>query len=354
MDWIGLIGQTLRPLVRHRFPLNSPTRVLMVKLCCIGDVIFATPLLECLRRAWPDTTINWLVDKWAAPAIANHPALNEVIEARSGWRALARQMVDYDLLVVPDRSSYLSLAAMRSRVPHRAGLDSGGRGFGYTVRAPVEPDEVRHEIDIYLDVARALGLDTEGCQTYFAPTQAEIARVTAKLDLGRPFVVIHPAGGTNPGMDMPTKRWTAENFAVLAERCVTHLGQQVMVVGGPNDGPITANVLRTMRVPAIDLTGQLSFGEVAALAQRATLYVGNDTGLSHIAAAAGARVLIVFGPSDPQRYGPFATPGPARHAWRPTNLPGGVSAGPPPDFTWARDGISVEEVWAELLTLLEL
>ncbi|MBN1284032.1 MAG: glycosyltransferase family 9 protein [Anaerolineae bacterium] len=354
MDWIGLIGQTLHPLVRHRPPLNEPKRVLVVKLCCIGDVIFATPMLDCLRRAWPDATIEWLVGKWSAPAVENHPALKHVIHARSGWRALARQMADYDLLVVPDRSSQLSLAALRSRVPHRAGLDSAGRGFGYTVRAPIDPDEIRHEADIYLDVARALGLETAGCRASFVPTEAQVERVANKLTLGRPFAVIHPAGGNNPGMYMPVKRWAAANFAALAERCVTHLGLQVMVVGGPNDGPVTADVLRTMRVPAIDLTGQLSLGEVAALAQRAAVYIGNDTGLSHMAAAAGAHVLMIFGPSDPRRYGPFAAPDRVRYVWRPVEMPGGVNAGPPPDFDWVRDGVSVEEVWAGLLALLGL
>jgi hypothetical protein len=62
---------------------------------------------------------------------------------------------------------------------------------------------------------------------------------------------------------------------------------------------------------------------------------------------------MIFGPSDPRRYGPCRTPGNARYVWRQISLPGGVSAGPPADFDWARDGVSVEEAWDAVLALLE-
>ena len=352
LDWIGLIGRALHPLVRPRLLTDQPKRVLIVKPCCIGDVILTTPLLECLRRAWPDAVINWLVDRWSIEAIRNHPLLDNAIEAAPRLSGRVGQMAGYDLVVVPDRSPTLGAAAWYSGVPHRAGLDSDGRGFAYTVRAPVDSTEVRHEAEIYLDVGRALGLDTTDCRSRFEPTEAQTQRMANKLDLSHPFAIIHAGGGVNPGMNMPVKRWPAKCFAALAERCVTHLGLRVMVLGGPGDGPITAEVLRTMRVPAIDLTGQLNLGEVGALAQRATLYVGNDTGLSHLAVAAGARTLMIFGPSDPRRYGPYAPPDQARYAWRAIPLPGGVNAGQPPAFDWERDGITVEEAWEQVKALL--
>lgn len=353
IDWISLLGRSMRLFVRTRPLTAPPKRVLIVKLCCIGDVILTTPLLTCLRRAWPEATIDWLVDAWALEAIQSHPALNNAVEAATRLRRLAGQMAGYDLVVVPDRSPRLSLAAWASRAPHRAGLDSAGRGFGYTLRAPVKPDAVRHEAEVYLDIGRVLGLKTEGCRVSFEPSPAQAHRVATKLDLSRPYAVIHPGGGENPGMTMPLKRWPARNFAALAERCVTHLGLRVMVAGGPHDGPVTAEVLRAMRVPAIDLTGQLNLGEAGALARHAALYIGNDTGLSHLAVAAGARTLMIFGPSDPRRYGPFGDPARARYAWRAIDLPGGVNAGPPPYFDWDRHGVSVEEAWEEVRRLFE-
>jgi ADP-heptose:LPS heptosyltransferase len=86
----------------------------------------------------------------------------------------------------------------------------------------------------------------------------------------------------------------------------------------------------------------LSFGEIAALARGARLYIGNDTGLTHLAAAAGAKTVMILGPSDPNRYAPFAPDSLA--LWKPAALPGGgVAAGAPTDWDWARDGISVDE-----------
>src|SRR5690606_31463173 len=99
-----------RPFVRPKALRTTPNRVLLVKLCCIGDVVLATALLDCLRRAWPEATIDWLVGAWSMEAVQGHPALDRAIEAAPRLHGLVRQMAGYDLLVVPDRSPLLSLA----------------------------------------------------------------------------------------------------------------------------------------------------------------------------------------------------------------------------------------------------
>lgn len=346
-------------------------RIVLLKPCCIGDVIFATPLLSALRRAYPDAQIDWVVGSMAINALRAHPAIHALIDSgplanpasRPGslLRLLTR-LRGYDLVVVPDRSRLYSLAALLAGIPQRAGLDSGGRGFGYTLKARIDPAAIRHESDIYLDVGRALGIDVSHCYVNVPPSASALRRA-AELQaqhglVERRFVIVHPGGGVNAGMSMVAKRWPAERFAALARRVAEALGTgtSVVLIGLPSDRAALDGVkagLSDSVHSVIDLSNALSLAEIAALATRAALYMGNDNGVGHLAAAAGARLLMIFGPSDPRRYGPFVPPSQARYAWRPVDLPaGGVAAGAPLDFSWERDGVSVDEAWLQAQALI--
>jgi ADP-heptose:LPS heptosyltransferase len=343
-------------------------RIALLKPCCIGDVIMATALLTALRRGYPDAEIDWIVGSSAATALRNHPDLRSVIDSGPLANPASRlgsllKLVNvlrnghYDLAVVPDRSPLLGIAVFLSGIPRRAGLDSAGRGFAYTVKAPIDPTVVRHEAEIYLDVARALSLPTENCWVNVPPTSSslEIARkILAEANFAdRPLVIVHPGGGVNAGMTMTQKRWPADRFAMLADRIADSLGARIAVIGAESDNEVTASVLSKLQHPALDLTNRLSLPVTGALASIAALYIGNDNGVAHLAAASGGKVLMIFGPSDPRRYAPFVPPNRARVAWRPVALPAqGVSAGTPNDFDWERDGVSVDEAWNEVQTLI--
>jgi ADP-heptose:LPS heptosyltransferase len=144
-------------------------------------------------------------------------------------------------------------------------------------------------------------------------------------------------------MVMDVKRWPAANFAALANR----FSLPVVLIGGKGDEALVAAVKQDLSVPAETFVGALSFGEIAALARGAKLYIGNDTGLTHLAAAAGAKTVMILGPSDPSRYSPYAQD--ALSLWQPTSIPdAGVTAGAPPDWGWQRDGISVDSAEAQI------
>ncbi len=367
MDAIALLGRALRPLIRERTPPRAPRRILLLKPCCFGDVVMTTPLAGALRLAWPDAAIDWAVSAWAREVAEGCPDVSGVIDLGPGdnpargfgnlWRLAARlRRGGYDLLVGADRSPWLSLAAWLSRIPHRAGLDSAGRGFGYTIRVAITPGAIRHEAGIYLDLARALGIDAEGFWLKWEPPPEAAESVRTRLQrsgiAGR-YAVIHPAGGVNPGMRFALKRWPAANFAAIGDRLVDERALTLILTGGPDDHDAAEAVRAALNVPAHDWTGALSKAEVGALGAGAAIYLGNDTGMTHLAAAAGGRVVAVFGPSDPRRYGIFAPPERARTVWRPAELPPeGVVAGVP-DFAWARDGATVDEVWEHVIALLD-
>ncbi len=343
-------------------------RIVLVKPCCIGDVVMATALLTALRRGCPNAAIDWAVGSMAIAALRDHPDIHQVIDsgplanpaAKPGsLLRLVRQLRagHYDLAVVPERSPLIGIATLLAGIPRRAGLDSAGRGFTYTIKAPIDPAAVRHEAEIYLDVARALGLAADNCWANVPPSPASLEAARAIMAQAQindePLIVIHPGGGVNAGMTMTAKRWPADRFAALADRVADAVGAAVAVIGVESDRPAVEIFRQQLQHPLIDLTNRLSLPVIGALASRAALYIGNDNGVAHLAAASGGKVLMIFGPSDPRRYAPFVPPDRARVAWRPVALPErGVNAGIPASFDWDRDGVTVDEAWAEAQKLI--
>jgi lipopolysaccharide heptosyltransferase II len=295
-----------------------PRRVLVVKPCCFGDLLMATPVLAALRATFPAVDLALLTSSWAAPAVAGNRHVSRVIRSDPVglgpprlWDVLAlgcrlrRERFDWALVL--DRSPALALMALVSGAPVRAGLDSQGRGLGLTQRVGVTPG--RHEADLYLDVLRALDVPVLDPLPRYVPDPDAIERVRARLAAlgsGRPLAVVHPGGGQNPGMVLLAKRWPADRYAALAARLSDQAGATVLVVGAESDRPASAAVMAQRPATAAwyDLTGELTLSELAALCAQADLYVGNDSGPLHLAAAVGTPTLGLFGPTEPARYGP--------------------------------------------------
>lgn len=353
-----------------------PARVAFILPCCIGDAVLATAALGALRRLLPDAHITWAVGGWARPVVGVHPAVDAWLDTgphalptqRPGGllrfaAALRAQRCDAAVSLV--RSWTMGAAVALAGVPVRAGPDSAGRGFAYTVRVPVVPDQPEHEADLYLRViarlAASLGLPdpTPGAAPAL-PVDAEAQQralavlATAGADPAR-FWLVHAGGGHNPGMTLDVKRYPPPLLADLAARMAKRLNMPPVLIGGPGDRAAAAELaarLAEAGVQAVALAGALSLGETAAAAARARLYLGPDTGLTHAAAAVGAPTAMLMGPSDPRRYAPR---GPRALAlWRPGPLQArGVAAGAPDAWSWAEHGIAPAEAEAMLAAFLE-
>src|SRR6185436_19019449 len=170
----------------------TPQRLVLILPCCIGDVVLATATLMALRRAYPQAHITWAVGSWSKGVIEQHPLLDAILDTGSqalpiksvgGFYSFVRQIRagHFDLAVSLVRSPLMSAAVALSGIPRRAGLDSAGRGFGYNIRAPIDPNQPRHEADIYLDVPRALGLDVAGCVANVPVSPENLTSVKAIL-----------------------------------------------------------------------------------------------------------------------------------------------------------------------------
>jgi lipopolysaccharide heptosyltransferase II len=299
------------------------SRIVVIKPCCVGDVLMATPTIAALRRALPHAYIAAVVGGHSKHVLANNPHLNDLIDAPApaSARALARTLRQghFGAALVLDRSPVLNIAPYLARIPVRAGLDSDHRGLALTHPVPCPPGVRRHEVEWYLDVARALGVPAPRGDSYleFYPTEADRAEAGRVLsEAGEEgseagYVALHVGGGSNPGMRLLSKRWLPERWARIADWLAETYEATVLLLGGPGpEDREAADKLKTALFPAtrpyvVDLVGKLEWGRSAALVERCALFLGHDTGAMHLATAVRTPVVAVFGPSDPARYGPW-------------------------------------------------
>lgn len=341
---------------------EKPAKVLILKPCCLSQVMLTTPLLAVLSDAFPEVRFDWAVSEWARPAIIGNPRINQLVDtgrvtlANGAWAdvgILIERLREekYDTCFVPSRSTLLSYITWRAGIRQRIGLNVNGRGFAYTL--PVKPPkEELNEGEIYLSLAHAVGIQ-ERAKMEFYPADEDRATIMERLldetgwDGISPLVVIHPGGGGNPVHPNHGLRWPEERFALLGSRLVRKYGAHVVLVASPSEKEISEKILGFTSVHVSNLTGTLSLGEVGGLCEVADLYVGNDTGPTQIAVAMGCPTLSIFGPTNPAVSHPYGN----NRKFRVVQTKRG--AGRANRFSWEL-GASVDEVLVAADELLGL
>lgn len=296
-------------------------KILIIKLCCVGDILFTTPALRALRRGFPEAHLAYLVGSWSKEIIEDNPNLDEIIiydapaHASSRWRAFIRTLSclrklrqkKFDLAVIFHRTSFSGLFALLAGIPKRIGFDYGG--LGRLLTRKVVFDASKHEVDRYLDVVTSLGIESAGRTTEMKVMAKEENYVSNLLQthgvktVDR-VVAILAGGGKNPGASMPIKRWQAEKFARLADTIIEKYKVKVIFLGGPGDEEVVKKVVSGMKNESINLVGKTNFKQLAAILTHCQLFIGGDSGPLHIAAAVGTPTIGIFGPSDPRLVAP--------------------------------------------------
>jgi ADP-heptose:LPS heptosyltransferase len=297
--------------------------------------MLATPMLAALSIEFPDTRFDWAIGDWARPAIAKNPRLTALISIGEGgiqrrsWAQIGQlvkrlRQEEYDTCFVPSRSGVLSYIAWQAGIRQRVGLLISGRGFAHTVAVSPTKDN-RNAATRGLALARAAGVTEETIKSVgmeFYPADRDRLAVTQRLVeeidwLGEvPLVIFHPGGGENPKRSTPIKRWPAERFARLGNHVKREYGAKIVLVGAEGERSLTRAIAGLMAAHVTDLSGQLSLGEIGAMCEVADLFVGNDSGPSHVAAASGCPTLVIYGPSDPAFSKPYMPKGNVVTVWR--------------------------------------
>ncbi len=300
--------------------------ILIVKLSAIGDVVHTLPALAALRTLYPEAHITWVIEEAASDLIKDHPLLNRVLVSRRKtwlshpWSRQTRDEVRTFLSHLRDRpyalvidfhglfkSAVLSVASGGKRRLGYASLQELS-GLFYTERIP--EDMEKHAIDRYLDFIRYLGMEDPPV-TFTIPAPPEVKEraqvLLSALGITGDFVAM------NPVALWPTKLWSEEKFAHLADGLISRFHLPVVFTGGKNEATYIARIMGHMTQPAVELAGRTSLRELAEIYRHARLVITTDSGPMHIAAAVGTPTLALFGPTDPRRTGPY---GPAHRVIR--------------------------------------
>jgi lipopolysaccharide heptosyltransferase I len=298
-------------------------RILIIKLSAIGDVVQTLPALEALKKTYPDSEITWVVEEAAAGILEGHPFINRLlISRRKSWlrklrnpftclRGLGgiigfiRELRDtrYDIAIDFQGLLKSGIVIGLARAKRKVGFDRT-RELSYLFLNERMPayDIERHALDRYLDVARYLGArDTSPVCTL--PIDRELGTIRQRLAGAKQpdqrIVVV------NPVARWKTKLWKERNFAELADRLVREKNAAVIFTGSSGDRELIERVRTMMREKSLNWAGEITLKELAALASLADLFITTDTGPMHLAAAAGARIVSLFGPTAPWRTGPY-------------------------------------------------
>jgi lipopolysaccharide heptosyltransferase I len=293
----------------------EPRRICIVKPSSLGDVVHAFPVLHAVRARWPEARISWVINGSLRGLVDGHPEIDEVIaydRGRVGFTPDGVRTVSslldrlrrgrFDLTIDLQgllRSGLMTAATM---APARVGLRGSREGaFWFYTHQLAGPIGSCHEVDRLLQVAEAFGADISRPRFVLAVSGQDRDWARRVLEpVPKPRVVL------NPGARWMTKRWPPEHFAVVGRLAVAELGAGLVAVGASEDRPLVDSI-RTALGPIgmLDLCGKTSLPRLAALAAEADLFVSNDTGPLHLAAAAGARVVGIFTCTDPGRTGPY-------------------------------------------------
>lgn len=285
-------------------------RILLIKPSSLGDIVHAMPTLFALRERFPDAEVTWLVKRqWVSlvEVIKGVDHVCAVEQGLMGWlgRVPDLRAAGFDLVVDLQGLFRSGAMAWLTGCSRRVGFANAREGspFFYTQRVAV-PTGSMHAVDRYLLVTEALGAARPKEPRFEFIDRAEDRQAVETLLTAAGLAGVLPWVAMNVSARWETKRWPPQHFAEAADQ-LAEAGIPIVFMGGPAERPETRAVMARMRTKSVDLTGQTPVGLLPSLLRRAAVLVTNDSGPMHIAAAVGTPVVVLFGPTDPVRTGPY-------------------------------------------------
>jgi lipopolysaccharide heptosyltransferase II len=319
-----------------KMALAEDARIILIKIGGIGDYVLMMPAVRALRERYPHAQIDCIVgNEKAKKFLEVFGLLNTIIaletehELVSFTQGLAQAVnlghrlkaKPYDAVLcfnhlLPNDVPFLSALMIITGAKYRIGLDCGTTGSLLHVGVPDAGYGAKHEVEYRIAVVEAIDAIVHD-RRLFIPINNEFKQQARAIitDEGtqtwrRPLIGIHP--GCHNGY--PARRWMPERFARLADQLYQEFGGQLLLLGGPEEVDVRERVQSTMhsQMPCRNLSGAEELLLTTALIEQCDLFVGNDSGLMHIAAAVNTPTIGIFGLTNPQAWTPFMPADPTR------------------------------------------
>lgn len=313
-------------MLKDAIDLQSLRRVLVTKLRHHGDVLLTSPVFTVLKNHAPHLEIDALVYQDTAEMLTLHPAISQVHTVDRNWKKLRPldqlkaewtllaelQQRDYDLVVHltdHNRGAWLKrlTGAPWGIAPPRKGRRFWKNSFTHFFEMPgAHP---RHTVELHLDALRRIGIYPTEEEKNLVLTPGVEAEVSVDVLLASHGLVPGEFIQVHPTSRWIFKCWLEPQVADLAKR-LGDLGHALVFTAAPSEDELSMvrRIVELTNQPVIDLSGQLSLKQLAALTARAKLFIGVDSAPMHIAAAVGTPTVALFGPSGDKEWGPWRVP----------------------------------------------
>jgi len=288
----------------------NPKRILVIAMRFLGDVLLTTPLIHSLKCAYPESDIDVLVYANTAAMLEGNPDINQILTTVNrprfaDYRRLVPQLFRrYDLAMVTqsgDRPFLYGLLAASTRVALVPSKNNTGWWKRYFVQHWTEFDDNTHTVLQHLKLLDALKIKKH---FILIPPQCknfeQLSKQYSFISSNKDYIVLHP----HP--QWTYKQWTVDAWVGLGHY-LHELGMSLVLSSGPAQQELDYVTAIQDRLPegTVNLAGQVSLAQLATIIAQAKLYIGPDTGITHLAAATGIPVIALFGPTNPIKWAPF-------------------------------------------------
>jgi heptosyltransferase-2 len=303
---------------RHKISHEGITKILIRSTNWVGDTVMMIPSVAAIRKSFPHAQITVLATPWVMPLLQNHPAVDRtmIMEKSGGFLASFRELARiiswlrgerFDLGILFQNAFEAGFLAYMGGVRHIVGYGTDGRGFFLTHKVIRDRGILSvHQAEYFLGLIEAMGWEAQEREPSLHIHDEDIKSSSLMLSTmgidDSLFVV-----GLNPGAEYGSaKRWPEERFATLGDWAAKKWAAKVVLFGSPSEREIAARVSHHMHSNPVNLCGRTTLGQVMALIKRCDLFLTNDTGLMHVAAAFRVPIVAIFGSTDPVATGPIS------------------------------------------------
>jgi heptosyltransferase-2 len=302
------------PLMKIIDP-NRTTRILVRSANWVGDAIMTTPALHTLRCRFPQAAITLLAKPWVVPIFEHNTDIDDIMiyqaaERHAGSLGIWRLAGDirkrrFDAAILFQNAFEAALLAFLAGIPNRIGFTTDGRSLLLTHRVHSwRVLKKGHLIDYYLGLIAGFGMSLEGRQLRLTITEAESEQIRRRLQ-GHGIDGLKPIIGFNPGATFGTaKRWPHPSYARLGKRLRENYDAEILVFGAPAEKALGEQICAEIGSGCLNLCGQTTLREAMAAIGECRLFITNDSGLMHVAAALDIPQIAIIGPTDQTATGP--------------------------------------------------
>lgn len=309
VDWsLGIVclGFGAISKIFPNFALKT-NKILIIKLWAMGESILTLPMIKELRKAYPSAKISVLCRERNKEVYTLNKDIDEIIlfEPKNIF-GLMKLLKRFDLAI--DCEPYLKTSALASFYlgKRRIGFSHGTRAWMYTDK--IDYNDQQHVVDTYLDFLKVLGTPKKTeilVKLEYSPEdKVKVMKMLAPVLKQKKLLI-----GFCPGAAESTRErmWPEDNFAELADKIIEAYDAAILLIGSKSEAELAENIKRKVKNTdqVMNLAGKTGKKELFALIELCDLFISNDTGPMHIAAAQGVKTIGLFGPNLPTRFAPY-------------------------------------------------